>query len=365
MEKATLLESETTTEIGVIERDVPLAPLTTLGVGGPARFFVTARSPGDLFTALQFASEERVPLLVLGGGSNVVIADTGYAGLVVHLDVRGIETEEQDGAVLVTASAGEPWDAFVSMTVVRGWAGLECLSGIPGRVGATPIQNVGAYGQEVSETIVSVDAIDRLDGSPRTFCPEECGFAYRTSRFKHAERDRWIITAVTFRLIPAGAANIRYAELKANLEREGIRSSDLAAVREAVLTIRRQKGMVLDPADPDTRSDGSFFTNPVLSSLQFAAFIERVAKMSIDPSTVPRFAAGEQTKVPAAWLIEQAGFHKGHRLGNAGISTKHSLAIVNCGGATAREVLDLAREIRAGVKQRFGLRLEMEPVVVE
>ena len=336
-----------------IESNVPLAPMTTLGIGGPARHFARATSVDDLREALCWSRERGEPLLLLGGGSNVVIADRGFPGLVVHIDLRGITLRSEDDYATVHVAAGEVWDDFVSMAAGRGWAGIECLSGIPGSTGATPIQNVGAYGQEVSETIAAVDALDRENGVARTFTPAECRFAYRSSLFKSVERDRWIITGVTFRLRRGGEGSARYPELRQYLDERGQTADDLRAIRDAVIAIRRRKGMVLDPADPDTRSDGSFFMNPIVPAAE------------VPPVEMPRFPAGEGlVKLSAAWLIEHAGFAKGTIRGNVGLSSKHTLAIVNRGGGTAAEVIAFAREIQQGVRERFGVEIRPEPAFI-
>jgi UDP-N-acetylmuramate dehydrogenase len=336
----------------MFENDVPLAPLTTLGIGGPAKFFLRAESVDDVREALGFAAAETLPLLVLAGGSNVLIPDDGFGGLVVHMDLRGITIESEDAeSVIVNVAAGERWDDFVDFAVASGWAGVECLSGIPGSAGATPIQNVGAYGQDVSETIVRVEVLDRESGRVVDLTNAQCNFSYRSSIFKTAAKDRYVVVSVTFRLRPGGPATVRYPELRAYLDERAIELDDLGAVRAAVIAIRKRKGMVLDPNDPDTRSDGSFFTNPIVPA-------ERV------PDGAPHFPGDGGVKLSAAWLIEHAGFHKGFALGNVGISTKHTLAIVNRGGGTAAEVLELVRTIQDAVRERFGVELQPEPVFV-
>lgn len=337
-----------------IEENVPLAPLTSIGIGGPARFFARAGGVDDLLSALFWAEERNLPVFILGGGSNLLIADEGFDGLVVRIELRGIDVQSVDRDVIVRAAAGESWDGFVELAVKRGWAGIECLSGIPGTVGATPIQNVGAYGQEVSETIVRVEALDRTTRRVRTFTNAECLFSYRSSLFKNHEPERYVILGVTFRLQHGGCATLRYPELQRQLEEKGIGVDDLAAVRDAVLAIRRRKGMVLDPADPDSRSDGSFFMNPVISASDYAAFA------AIAPDA-PHFPAGDSIKLSAAWLIENAGFSKGYSLGSVGLSTRHTLAIVNRGGGTAADVRALVRRIRDRVRERFGITLHPEP----
>jgi UDP-N-acetylmuramate dehydrogenase len=336
----------------MFENDVPLAPLTTLGIGGPAKFFTRAESVDDVRAALDSARERALPVLILAGGSNVLIPDEGFDGLVIHMDLRGITIESEDPqSAIVNVAAGERWDDFVDFAVASGWAGVECLSGIPGSAGATPIQNVGAYGQDVSETIIRVEVLERATGRVIDLTNWDCNFAYRSSIFKGAAKDRYVVISVTFRLRNGGSASVRYPELRAYLDERGIGLDDLGAVREAVIAIRKRKGMVLDPSDPDTRSDGSFFTNPI------------VPKDSV-PEGAPAFPSGDGVKLSAAWLIERAGFQKGFAHGNVGISTKHTLAIVNRGGGTAAEVLELVRMIQGRVRERFGVELQPEPVFV-
>jgi UDP-N-acetylmuramate dehydrogenase len=346
----------------LIQPEIPLAPMTTLGIGGPARFLANVRAENDLIDALAFADREQLPVFVMGGGSNLLVADEGYAGLVVRIAIEGIDWRED----AVTACAGEDWDAFVSQCVERNLAGVECLSGIPGLVGGTPVQNVGAYGQEVSETIVSVRAFDLRAGRTVELSNAGCGFAYRTSIFNTTERDRYIVLAVTYRLKPGGEPALRYPDLK-NFFAGATREPSLAEAREAVRTIRSRKGMVISPDDPDSRSAGSFFKNPVITRDEFERLEESAKALRLigNQERVPHFAASDgKLKVPAAWLIEHAGFHKGYARGRAGISSKHTLAIVNRGGATAREVLELTREIQDRVQDRFQIRLLPEPVFV-
>jgi UDP-N-acetylmuramate dehydrogenase len=302
---------------------------------------------------------------VLGGGSNIVVADSGWPGLVLRVAIRGIETTIKGDEEMLTAGAGEEWDPLVARCVADGWAGFEFLSGIPGRVGATPIQNVGAYGQETSETLVRVEALDLETCEVIEMSADRCEFGYRTSRFKTRDQGRFIITRVTYLLKRGGSPTIRYPELKKHLEASGINNPDLKDVREAVLAIRRRKAMVIDPADPDSYSVGSFFVNPVVSGEELEQIIKRVRPYTRDDETIPVFPAPEnRVKLSAAWLIERAGFHRGYTHGNVGISSKHALAITNRGGGTAREVIELAEIIKARVLDRFGVHLTPEPVFI-
>ena len=337
-----------------VEENVPLAPLTTIGIGGPARFFYSATSVDELRDALAWARERDQRVFLLGGGSNLLISDQGFDGLVIRLDFRGITIESEDEHAMVKVAAGEPWDDFVRMAVENGWAGIECLSGIPGSTGATPIQNVGAYGQEVSESIVRVEVLDRERDRVVWFTNWDCRFGYRSSLFKNYERDRYVVVSVTFRLKRGGRAAVKYPELRKYIEEHGIALEDLPGVRAAVIAIRKRKGMVLDPADPDTRSDGSFFMNPILPESQYEAFAERAPN-------APHFPSGDEVKLSAAWLIENAGFHKGFVHGNVGLSTKHTLAIINRGGGKAAEVAELVRMIQDRVRETFGVELHPEP----
>jgi UDP-N-acetylmuramate dehydrogenase len=318
---------------------VELAPLTTLRLGGPAGALIEARSEDELVAAAPDAA------LVLAGGSNVVVADAGVPGTVVRVCTRGIE---RDGARL-TVAAGEDWDALVALCVAAGLQGFECLSGIPGTVGATPIQNVGAYGQEVAETVESVRVLDRATGRVEEMSAADCGFVYRGSVFKY--HDRRVVLAVTFVLREAARSGpLRYAELARALDVPVGGSAPLADVREAVLALRRRKGMVIDPADPDSVSAGSFFTNPILDAA---------------PEGAPAWPEPDgRVKTSAAWLIERSGFHRGYGNGRVGISAKHTLALVNRGGGTTAELMALAHEIAAGVHDRFGVALHPEPVLV-
>jgi UDP-N-acetylmuramate dehydrogenase len=342
---------------------VRLADYTTVRLGGPARGFVRAGTDDELIDAVRTADAAGEPVLILGGGSNLVVSDEGFDGTVIQVATRGVTREAGPG--VLTVAAGEEWDAVVARTVAEGLAGLECLSGIPGLAGATPIQNVGAYGQEVAETITRVRVYDRVTGDVRQMPNELCGFAYRTSRFRGS--DRFVVLSVTFDLaVQVLSAPVRYAELAAALGVPPGGQVEGAEAREAVIELRQRKGMVIDPADPDTRSVGSFFVNPVLDASALAA-VEAAARARGGPGTrVPRFDAGDGlVKVPAAWLIEQAGFGKGYNPGDgARISAKHTLALVNAGTGSTAALLMLARQIRDGVRDAFGVSLAAEPVLV-
>jgi UDP-N-acetylmuramate dehydrogenase len=338
-----------------------LAPFTTLGIGGPARWFAEVTSEEEIAEASMWARECDVPLFVLGGGSNVLIADAGFPGLVLRVGLRGIE---RDGG-LFRVGAGVDWDEFVGDAIGSGCAGIECLAGIPGTVGGTPVQNVGAYGQEVATAIERVRAFDRESREFVEFTNAECGFEYRRSRFNSTDRGRFIVTSVDYRLKPGGAPTVRYADLQQAIgaNRDAGNEPGLAEVADAVRKIRRSKGMLLVEGDPDCRSAGSFFKNPVVSRELFNTIAGR--STCVPPSFPAGSGMGDDcVKIPAAWLIEQAQFSKGYGQGAAGISTKHTLALVNRGGATAEEILALAGKITAAVEERFGLRLEMEPEMI-
>jgi UDP-N-acetylmuramate dehydrogenase len=350
----------------LIQENVPLAPRTTLAAGGAARWLIEAASETEVAAALAWAGERALPTLVLGGGSNLLVADRGFDGLVLRVRVAGVQARPGPSEIVeVEAGAGEPWDALVEHTVTSGWAGLECLSGIPGDVGATPIQNVGAYGQEVADTLVRVRVIDRKSGNAADLSREACRLGYRDSVFKREAKDRWIVVAVTFALRPGGAPALRYAELARRFTAGA--SPSLREVREAVVALRRSKSMVLDPADENGRSAGSFFMNPTLDPAAAERTRERVRAASVlaPGEAMPEFPAAEgRVKLSAAWLIERAGFRKGTGEGRVGISTRHTLAIVNRGGATAAEIVAFARGVREGVYDRFGVALAAEPVLV-
>jgi UDP-N-acetylmuramate dehydrogenase len=333
-----------------------LAERTTLRVGGPADHWIVARSGAELVDAVLSADAAGTPVLLLGGGSNLLVSDSGFPGTVVEIASRGVEADVVGDVVHVAVAAGEPWDAVVAASVANGWSGIEALSGIPGRVGATPIQNVGAYGQDVSQTVASVRVLDRADAQVRTLEGADCGFGYRMSRFK-ADAGRWAVLSVTLRLSTAATGVVRYAELARQL---GLAVGDPAPVeqiRAGVLALRSRKGMVLDDSDPDTWSAGSFFTNPV---------VDDSVALRI-PQGCPRYPSAFGTKLSAAWLIENAGIGKGFALAEAApaaISGKHTLALTNRGGATAADIMDLARVVRAAVRARFAVELDVEPTLV-
>jgi UDP-N-acetylmuramate dehydrogenase len=327
---------------------VALAPLTTLRVGGPAQWYVRARTDAEVRDAHGWASDRGLSVFVLGGGSNLVVADAGVPGLVLHVAIGGTRRLDYGDEAIVDAGAGDSWDPLVADVVGAGYAGMECLSGIPGLVGGTPIQNVGAYGQEAAHVIEGVTAFDTREGSMHELRGTECGFAYRQSRFKGADAGRFIVCRVRFR-VRRGEPTVTYPDVVAWMERSRLTRPTVADVRRAVLDVRRRKGMVLDPADPDTRSVGSFFMNPVVPA-------------PLQPSLgAPSFPAEGGVKIPAAWLIERAGFPRGYGSGPAALSSKHPLAIVNRGGATADDILDLACRIKRAVLDRFGVALRPEP----
>lgn len=342
-------------EFEILE-NVPIAPLTTFGVGGAARFFVNASDEMSVRRGIEFASERSLPVLILGGGSNLLVADAGFNGVVIKIGIRGVERCGN----LVTAGAGEDWDDFCSYCVAEGLAGIECLSGIPGTVGATPVQNVGAYGQEVSETIETLRALDLKGGGIVSLSNGDCEFAYRRSRFNTNDRGRFVVLSVSYRLRPDGVPEIAYRDLQDRFP-EG--KATLPAVREAVREIRASKGMLVRQGGPDSASAGSFFKNPVVSGEFFESVKMLAAERGIE--SVPHYPAdGSRVKIPAAWLIERSGFEKGFRLGNAGLSTVHTLALTNRGGASAGEIIALRDRVRSTVFSVWGIELDVEPVLV-
>lgn len=346
----------------------PLAEKTTLGIGGPAAYYVEAQDDHAICKALEIAEKHKIDLTVLGGGSNVLIADRGIDHVVLRVGIRGIRHEVMDTHVRVFVGAGENWDTFVAKAVEENWAGVECLSGIPGDVGAAPIQNIGAYGQEVGEVIEAVHVIERRRGKLLRIDKQDCQFAYRDSIFKGAAKDQYIVVGVTFVLEIGGAPAVRYAELQRFLKIIGHEdSATLAEVRAAVLELRGRKSMLLDPLDENGRSAGSFFLNPILDDASWAEVKKRIEAAGVlgPEEKIPQFAAGPgHIKLAAAWLIERCGFSKGMSRGLVGLSTKHTLAIVAHGSATAVDVLKFARFIRDGVYEKFGVRLVPEPVMM-
>jgi UDP-N-acetylmuramate dehydrogenase len=341
--------------------NVSLAPLTTLELGGPARFLLTATSDAAVLAGLRWAAAVGVPAFVMGGGSNLVVADAGFDGLVIRLGTRGVTLTDDDADVLLEAQAGEPWDALVAMAVARNLAGLECLSGIPGLAGATPIQNVGAYGQEVSDTIRRVRVVDRQSLEIIDLSPRACAFGYRDSGFRR-QPERFVVLSVAFALRPGGEPLLRYSELQAALASDP--QPSLADVRAAVLRLRRRKSMVIDPGDVNRRSVGSFFTNPIVPQARARALIARLVASGVvsAPAQVPQFPAGDgQIKLSAGWLIEHAGIRKGLRVGRVGVSSNHALALVHHRHGATADLLALARRVRRAVSDQFGVTLAPEP----
>lgn len=347
-----------------MRENVSLAPLTTLQIGGPARYFAGAASIEDLTRAIEWAERNEIPLLILGGGSNMLVSDEGFPGLVVQITMRGRQVRKNREFVTLEVAAGESWDQLVAFTVENNLGGMECLSGIPGLVGATPIQNVGAYGQDVSQTIVEVTAFDRTQRRLVTFSNAECEFEYRQSRFKGREPDRYVILGVTYRLLPDSKPFTLYPDIQKYLAQAGTSDPSLREVRDAVIAVRRAKAMVIDSAEPDSRSAGSFFTNPIISEKENQTFLQRAQASGAlkEGERVPTYPAGSgRVKLSAAWLIERGGFRKGFTYGNVGISNKHTLAIVNRGGGTAREVRELVKMIQQKVFDTFGILIVPEP----
>jgi len=339
----------------LLREQVPLAPYTTFGIGGPARWLVEATDETSVVEAVRFAQERAVPLFVLGGGSNLLVSDAGFPGVVLHIALSGVRQEGN----LFRAAAGENWDGFVARAVGAGCGGVECLAGIPGTVGGTPVQNVGAYGQEVSSTIATVRVLDRNHLSFSELPASACGFSYRRSIFNSTHRDRFIVMRVDYKLRPNAYPVLQYPDLK-RFFHDRKETPTLAEAAAAVREIRHGKGMLLVEGEPDCRSAGSFFKNPVVTRTQYDAIAADAS------SPVPCYAAqGGMVKIPAAWLVEHAGFQKGFALGAAGISSRHTLALINRGGATAAEILSLRDRIVAGVEKDFGIHLEPEPVLVK
>jgi UDP-N-acetylmuramate dehydrogenase len=349
-----------------LQENVPLAPYTTLGIGGPARFLLRATTEAHILDALEFARSHSCPVFVLGGGSNLVISDAGFPGLVIKIEIPGIQPIGEDGSGMFSVAAGVEWDEFVRISVERNLAGIECLSGIPGTVGGTPLQNVGAYGEEVSDVITRVTLLDRDSSRIELLSKSDCRFGYRSSLFNTTHKDCYIVLKVDFALRPDGQPRDQYPDIQRQFAGR-IRPPSVADVREAVLQGRRAKAMVVSDADPDSRSAGSFFKNPVLDADSVAALESHARARGIlsGSESIPRFPASPgKEKISAAWLIEHAGFRKGYVHKNAGISGKHALALVNRGGATAMDILELMLAIRQQVQDLFGVELRPEPAFI-
>jgi UDP-N-acetylmuramate dehydrogenase len=346
------------------QENIPLAPLTTFQVGGPARYFVEAHSEHEVSEAVAYALARKLPLFVLGGGSNLLVSDDGWPGLVLKVSLAGVEFEGDRQKMLFHASAGENWDSLVALAVSKNCGGIECLSGIPGAVGGTPVQNVGAYGQEVSETITRVRALEIATGNVLDLSNADCGFSYRSSIFNGARRGEFIVLEVSYRLCRNVESKIEYADVKNFFAAAKVEKPTLQQVRDAVRSIRQSKAMLLVEGDEDCRSAGSFFKNPIVSAAEVGR-IQALAEKRVPGKSLPRYpAADDQVKLAAAWLVEQSGFHKGYSLGPVGISRKHTLAIVNRGGATAKEILALKDAIQKKVFDLWGVALQPEPVFV-
>ena len=344
-----------------IEHDVSLANLSTIQIGGKAKYFTKAKTDKDLIEALQFAATKKIPHLILGQGSNTLFGDGTFEGLIIQIATTGISS---DSTGLVTARAGEPWDNFVQYCIQNNFTGVECLSGIPGLVGATPIQNVGAYGQEVSQTITSVRALEIASRKVRVFTADECQFNYRTSRFKTVDQGKFVITEVSFQLTPDSQPKIIYHELftyiKSRLSYKTLTENKdrLAAVREAVLDIRGQKSMLINANDPNSKSLGSFFLNPIISK-------DRCAEILKLWKTMPYFNFGSEVKISAAWLLENSGYRKGHIYKDVGTSENHCLAIINRGKGTSKQVKELCQQMQKAVYEKFGIQLVNEPNFID
>jgi UDP-N-acetylmuramate dehydrogenase len=346
------------------QENIPLAPLTTFNVGGPARYFVDAHSEHEVSEAVALACARKLPLFVLGGGSNLLVSDSGWPGLVLKVSLAGVEFEGDLQKMLFHASAGENWDSLVALAVSKNCGGIECLSGIPGTIGGTPVQNVGAYGQEVSQTITRVRALEIASGAVLDLSNAECGFSYRSSIFNGARRGEFIVLQVSYRLGRNVEPKIEYADVKNFFAANKVEKPTLQQVRDAVRSIRQSKAMLLVEGDEDCRSAGSFFKNPIVSAAE-ADRIQALAEQRAPSKTLPRYPAADgQVKLAAAWLVEQSGFSKGYSMGPVSISRKHTLAIVNRGGATAKDILALKDQIEKKVLDIWGVRLQPEPVFV-
>ncbi len=347
----------------VFREHVPLAAYTTLNIGGPARFFMEAGTEDQVGEAFEFAEVRHLPVFILGGGSNLLVSDAGFDGLVLRIALRGVHRRAGDA---VEAAAGEDWDTFVRWCVEHDLAGIECLSGIPGSVGGTPVQNVGAYGQEVAEVIVSVRALDRTRRRLVTLSNQDCGFSYRSSIFNSSHREHYVVLAVSFDMHPGGSPRVAYPDLIRHFSDRSAPTC-LREVRDAVLSIRSSKSMLIRPEDPNSKSAGSFFKNPVVAP-DMAQKVEEGARRGGTlkrGELMPQYPMPDsKVKLSAAWLIERAGFAKGYARGRVGLSSRHTLALINRGGATAQELLDLMRDIQSAVRASFGVELTPEPVFV-
>jgi UDP-N-acetylmuramate dehydrogenase len=348
-----------------VQEFIPLAPYTTLRIGGPARFFCEVKDEVEIAEVVSFANGRNLPLFVLGGGSNLLVSDAGFDGVVLRLGVPfGKGERRHSESVLLEVGAGENWDDLVRYAVDCGYAGIECLAGIPGDVGGTPVQNVGAYGQEVAETIAQVRAYDLETNAFVDLDHEACRFGYRRSLFNAEARGRYIVTAVTYKLRPGGEPALRYADVKRYFAAQFERGEQpsLRQVYDGVRSIREQKGMLAGQGGPDGRSAGSFFKNPVIP---LATLPQIALKGGCRPEEIPQYPGGEgKVKLAAAWLVERAGFHKGFAMGRAAISSRHTLALVNLGDATALELVALRDAVMTAVKDKFGVQLEQEPVML-
>jgi UDP-N-acetylmuramate dehydrogenase len=345
-----------------IRDNVSLAPYTSLGLGGPARFFAAIKREDHISEAMDFAHAHGCPVFILGSGSNLVVADAGFAGLVAKIEIAGIQSVEDE--TIVASGAGEKWDDIVQHCVAQNLAGIECLSGIPGTIGAAPVQNIGAYGEEIRNVALSIRVFDRETFDIFELSASECGFGYRSSIFNTTHIDRYIILRVSLGLRQDGAPRLQYRDLQLHFSGNP-KPPSLRQVREAVLRIRESKGMILLPDDPDSRSAGSFFKNPILSKTAAGLLAEkaRTAGLLSDSEAIPTFPAGpDKEKIAAAWLIEHAGFRKGYSQGSVGISTKHALALINRGGASSQDIIDLMRAIQEHVFELFHVELKPEPV---
>lgn len=352
----------------LLKENIPLWQYTTLHLGGKAKYFCECNSIDDIRSALQFSKEKNIRAHILGGGSNTIFSDDGFNGLVIKIGLRGLSFVSDGNDILIIAKAGEDWESFVAMTVEKGYAGIECLSGIPGLVGATPIQNVGAYGQEVKDTIESVNVLDLRSLEEKVFQNSDCRFSYRESRFKQQDAGNYIVTEVTFRLKSNGRPSTAYPEVQKMIEQKvplanlADGTESLSAVRNIVLSLRKKKSMVIDPNDPNSRSVGSFFLNPIVDNNTLSNVLVQWKSIG-DGTSVPTFPFGELKKIPAAWLIEKSGFKKGYKKDGVGISENHTLALVNYDGTT-KSLLRLAEEIQQGVEQTFNIRLQLEANVI-